>query len=113
MKTKVLRAAEVAHILRRALGPMRDWSDCLADMRAEKTDIGGLRLLPVGVLSAGCRRPIYHPASIAEFINKIRQLYSETGEVVKDAPIQAVEVEIDLSDERCWKHVKAMPITIH
>ncbi len=113
MKIKALRAAEVAHILRRALGPMRDWSDCLADMRADKTDIGGVRLLPVGVLSAGCPRPIYHPASIAEFITKVRQLYSDTGEAVKDAPIQAVEVEIDLDDERDWKHVKAKPIAIH
>lgn len=113
MKIKALRAAEVAHILRRALGPMRDWSDCLADMRAEKTDIGGVRLLPVGVLSAGCRRPIYHPASVAAFIEEIRRLCSDTGEAVKDAPLQTVEVEIDLSDERGWKHVKAKPITIH
>lgn len=110
MKTKVLRAAEVAHVLRRALGPMRDWSDALADMRAEKTDVGGVRLLPVGVLSAGCRRPVYHPASVAEFINEVRLRCLESR---KDAPLQAVEVEIDLFDERGWRQIVAKPSKIH
>lgn len=113
MKIKGIRAGDVAYLLRRELGPMRDWSDCLADMRAEKTDIGGVRLLPVGVMSVGCPRPIYHPTSVVEFIKEIRRLYSDTGEALKNAPIQAVEVEIDLLDERGWRNRKAKPITIH
>ena len=111
MKVNGLRAGDVAYLLRRELGPMREWSDCLADMRSGKTDVGGIRLLPMGVLSSGCNRPIYHPASVVGFIREIRRLYSEIA--VKDAPIQAVEVEIDLLDERHWKSIKATPITIH
>lgn len=110
MKIKGMRAGDVAYLLRCELGPLRDWSDALADMRAEKTDVCGVRLLPVGIMSAGCRRPIYHPASVVEFIKEIRLLCPEAK---KGIPYQTVEVEIDLDDERGWKHVKATPITIH
>lgn len=108
MKIKALRAAEVVHLLRRALGPIRDWSDALADMRADKTSIDGISLLPVGTLSSG--RPVYHPASVAEFIKEVRK--SCPG-ALPGAPLQTVEVEIDLSDERGWKHIKVIPVTIH
>ena len=110
MKIKALRAAEVAHILRRALGPIRDWSDALADMRAEKSNVCGISLLPVGVLSAGCSRPIYHPASVAEFIKEVQEACPEA---LADTPLQTVEIEIDLFDERHWKQRKAKPVTIH
>ncbi|UCV22857.1 hypothetical protein [Ferribacterium limneticum] len=110
MKLKGMRSSEVSYLLRRELGPIRDWSDCLADMRAEKTDIAGLRLLPLGVMAAGCGRPIYQPASVIEFIKEVRLLIPEAR---KGISYQTVEVEIDLLDERCWKHRKAKPVTIH
>lgn len=110
MKTKVMRAGDVAYLLRRELGPMRDWSDCLADMRGNKTDVCGVRLQPVGVMSAGCGRPIYHPFSVIEFIKEVRL---RCPNAQKDVPYQTIEVEIDLSDERYWKNIKAKTVTIH
>lgn len=110
MKVKGMRAGDVAYLLRRELGPIRDWSDCLADMRAEKTDVCGVRLLPVGVMSAGCGRPIYHPTSVVAFVKEVRL---QCPEAQKNVPYQTIEVEIDLSDERHWKQIKAKPITIH
>jgi len=35
MKLKVISAPEVAYLLRRELGPTRNWDDTLADMRRE------------------------------------------------------------------------------
>ncbi len=110
MKVKAIPAGEVAFILRRALGPMRDWADALADMRGEKTSVCGVRLMPAGEVHDGrCYRPLYTAAAIKEFIREV----SAAGGSMKDVPIRTYDVDIDLDDERGWKHRKVKPVTAH
>lgn len=104
MTTKVYPAGEVAYILRQALGPLREWSDCLADMRQDKTSLDGFQLLPTCRIK-GVRqwRPAYDAASIAAFIHEIRVRHPE---IVTKAPAMGVNVELDPLDERRWPHRK-------
>lgn len=95
---KVYPPGEVAYFLRQALGPMREWSDCLADMRRGKTNVAGLQLLPV------CReralRPLYAAESIREFV---KQVQCRCPEIETGAPLRGIEVEIELDDELPWR----------
>lgn len=110
MKTKIYPAGEVAYVLRQALGPLREWSDCLADMRREKTSVDGFRLLPVCVINDGrAWRPGYDARSIDEFVREIRSLHPE---IETRTPVRGFEVEFDPSDERSWT-VRKLSAMIH
>ena len=111
MKTKVFAATEVAYILRQALGSLREWSDCLADMRRDKTSVEGLQLLPTGMIHDGrAWRPAYDGASIAEFIRAVRTLRPE---LPFRPPIEGFEVDLDPSDSRMWKLRKLSAKILH
>lgn len=110
MKTKIYPAGEVAYVLRQALGPLREWSDCLADMRRDKTDLDGFRLLPTCRIRDGrCWRPGYAADSVIEFIREIRSLHPE---IETHTPARGFEVEFDPSDECSWT-VRKLSATIH
>lgn len=111
MKVKVFSSGEVAHMLRLALGPMREWSDCLADMRRDKTDIDGLRLLPACKVRDGrAWRPAYAAENIIEFVLEVRGRHPE---IMTREPIRGFEVELDPLDARSWSVRKIKPATIH
>lgn len=106
MKTTIYPAGEVAYALRMALGPLREWSDCLSDMRRGKTDLDGYRLLPTCRIHDGrCWRPGYTAASVVEFIKEIRELHPEIG--TRTLP-KGFEIEVDPCDGRAW-FVRKLP----
>lgn len=62
-------SAETVAILMRTLGPAREWSTLLADMRRGKNDLGGLVLLPVGRAKTGrSLRPYYRKKDVDRFV---------------------------------------------
>ena len=68
-------AAETALMLRLKLGPNREWSNTLADMRRNKTTIRGYKLLPFNQARPdGNLRPFYRLRSINAFIAAIKAL---------------------------------------
>jgi hypothetical protein len=101
MKATVLPAGETAYLLRRALGPICEWSDCLSDMRRGIRDLEGLVLLPSGRCHDGRKyRPVYSHASIRDFIFAVSD--RRKGMNV-DAPLQGFQVELDPTDTCSWK----------
>jgi hypothetical protein len=108
--SKVYSAGEVAYTLRKALGPLREWSDCLADMRQDKTSLDGFQLLPIcSIKSVRQWRPAYDAAAIAAFIHEIRALHPE---IVTNLKPQGVEVDLRPTDERAW-FVRKLPTLFH
>lgn len=104
MKTKIYSAPEVAMMLRRLLGTMRAWDDCLADMRRSKTHVHGHVLMPVCRIHDGrALRPGYMALHIAAFVKAVR---AANGEAKASVPPQHKVVEIDLADGRTWKQRK-------
>ena len=102
---------EVAYFLRRTLGPMREWSDCLADMRRDKTSVDGIQLLPTCRIRDGrCWRPGYSAESIREFVKEVRALHPE---ISTDTPIKGIEIELDPDDEGSWRVRKHGGTALH
>lgn len=111
MKVTVYAPGEVAYILRQALGPLREWSDCLADMRRGKTSIDGICLLPVCRARDGrAWRPMYEADSIREFITEIRAAHPE---ITTKPPLRSFQLEMDPCDERAWFVRKLKGVTKH
>jgi hypothetical protein len=101
MKIKMMPSPEVAAFLRRALGPIRAWDDCLADMRIEKTSVSGLVLLPFATVHDGkAARPYYRTSDIEEFV---RAVNAANPDARPGIPLKIVEVEYDPADRRSWK----------
>lgn len=97
-----LPAGEVAFILRKKLGPLRSWSDFLADCIRAKTSIQGLVLMPCArVRSGGSLRPVYDARDILVFVNAVRAL--SLASPVLTGGIVTHTVEIDSTDRRHWK----------
>jgi hypothetical protein len=110
MTAKVYTAGEVAYILRQTLGPLREWSDCLADMRQGKTSLDGIQLLPIcRIKSVRQWRPAYDGTSIASFIHEIRALHPE---IVTNLKPQGIEVDLSPTDDRAW-FVRKLPTIFH
>lgn len=111
MKTKVYPPAEVAHILRKLLGPIRAWGNALQDMRRHKADIDGCVLLPAcRIRDARAWRPYYAEADIVTFVKAVRRVNPEARPQV--TPHYNV-VEIDPADRRVWskRDLTVMPAT--
>ncbi|MQR02468.1 hypothetical protein [Glaciimonas soli] len=111
MKTKVYPPAEVAHILRQLLGPIRAWGNALQDMRRGKTDICGCVLLPAcRIRDARAWRPYYAASDIAAFVKTVRCANPEAlPSVIPHFDV----VEIDPADCRGWskRKLKVIPTT--
>ena len=119
MKTSVLTKAETAFVLRTYLGPIRSWSDTLADMARHKTEVAGLVLLPVCRVHDGrAWRPAYRLADVVEFIRIVREHFRDAK---KGVPPAKKSVDLDPSDHRHWRLRKlttmakltAMPSSSH
>lgn len=68
-------AAETATILRLKLGPIREWSDTLADHRRGRGSINGFCLLPFLCSRVdGNKRPFYRMCDIDAFVAKVKAL---------------------------------------
>lgn len=104
MKLRLYPAGETALMLRRLLGPLREWSDFLADCRQFKTSIHGAVLLPYATAIGGRgQRPYYRGADIAKFVNDVKKRCPEAR---PNIDFQYVLVDLDPSDERMWRHKK-------
>ncbi len=103
-------AAETALILRQALGPIRAWDDCLADMRAGKTSVCDLVLMPaIQRLDSRAWRPSYAVSAIREFIVEVAKVMPDLK--VK-LPPQGQVIEYD--DNISWRVQKIKtPATVH
>lgn len=90
MLTNTVSASEAAHILMLGLGPMRSWSDFLADNIRSRQLLCGLSLLPCCEQHDGRRnRPRYAVSDLRSFIQNVRLKIPEKYE------IKAIPLEID------------------
>lgn len=109
MLTLVLPSSEAAYVLRRLLGPIVAWDDCLADMRRGKTSIEGLRLVPACRYHDGLAwRPGYTKADILIFVTAVR---AKRPDARSGIGLQAKTVELDPADMRFWKVKKVRALT--
>ncbi len=100
MIVKTISAPEAAYALRRALGTIRAWDDCLADMRRGRTDCHGYVLKPIAQVHDGrSKRPIYLASHVAEFIKAILEIRPGAAET---RGIQTREMDVDMSGSSSW-----------
>ncbi|WP_022978410.1 hypothetical protein [Nevskia ramosa] len=102
----VLSGAQVATILHAEFGPVREWSDTLADMRRGRSSIAGFSLAPFCRMQAKgsgtSKRPLYLQAETEEFIQDLRA-------VLPTAPPLSLEpqiIAVDDADNRGWRSCK-------
>jgi len=100
MKFKVISAPEVAYLLRRELGPLRNWDDTLADMRRGRVEVHGYTLQPICKGKyAGSWRPMYAANDVVDFIKKVRFAAPTAG---RHVPYQVKTAYTDPADARPW-----------
>jgi hypothetical protein len=107
MKFKVITAPEVAYLLRRELGPLRNWDDTLADMRRGRIEVHGLTLLPTckGKF-AGAWRPMYAIPAVVDFIKAVR---AADPSAARNVPYQVKTAHTDPTDTRPW-YTRKLPV---
>lgn len=98
MKVRLMSAPEVAFLLRKELGPIRAWDDCLADMRRDKVAVNGYMLKPVCRALDG--RPMYRTSEIVEFIVAVR---AANPAAQRNASPQVKTAILDPTDRRSWR----------
>lgn len=109
MKLKVIPAPEVAYVLRRELGPLRNWDDTLADMRRGRVEVHGLTLLPTCKGKyAGAWRPIYSVTDVVDFIKAVR---AADPVAARGVPYQVKTAYIDPTDTRPWC-TRKLPVAV-
>lgn len=96
-------AGETAYVLRKLLGPKREWWNYLNDVRQGRTARTIPTLQPIGYVRNGLRRtriPVYRAGHILQFVQdwKRRYGYSEPS-----AKPELVYVMDDPSDRRHWR----------
>lgn len=107
MKLKVLSAPEVAFLLRKELGPARNWDDTLADMRRGRVEVHGLTLLPTCKGKyAGAWRPLYAIPDVVSFIKAVRMLDPSAA---RNIPYQIKTAHTDPTDIRPW-YIRKLPV---
>lgn len=109
MKLKVLRAAEVAFLLRNELGPSRNWDDTLADMRRGKVEVHGCVLLPTCMgKDARAWRPMYAAANVVDFIKAVR---AADPTAARNVRYQIKTAYMHPTDTRPWYNRK-LPVAV-
>lgn len=107
----LLSASETQFALRRALGPIRAWSDFLADLAREqskKVHVRGCRLFPIARRRDRCGRPLYDPAHVAEFI---RNVWTADPSLRRDwSAVQREEFEFEEAPLLPWRMRRAEPV---
>lgn len=107
MKMHVIPAPEVAYLLRKELGPIRNWEDTLADFRRERTKVHGYTLLPKCMgKSAGTWRPMYAVPEVLAFIEAVR---AADPSATRNEPPQIKTAITDPTDFRPWK-MRKLPV---
>lgn len=107
MKFTVMPSSEVAYLLRKELGPIRAWDDCLADMRRGKVTVNGYTLLPECRGKGGTAwRPMYQVSNVWGFIEAIRAV---DPSVRRNEPPQIKTAIADPADCRPWK-LRKLPV---
>lgn len=106
MKLKVISAPEVAYLLRRELGPTRNWDDTLADMRRGRVEVHGYSLLPTCMGKyARAWRPMYATPDILAFIRAVRA--ADCG-AARNLPYQVKTAHMEPTDTRPWYRRKLL-----
>jgi hypothetical protein len=96
--TPTITLAEAAYLLRAQLGPMRSWSDFLADNIRGKQSVAGHTLLPCARKRDGKSfRPVYSVHDVKTFIAKVLASVSGAGK----AAIKQTVLPVDTG--RHWK----------
>ena len=103
-EVKAYRAGEVVYLLRKLLGPLREWSDFLGDCRKGRTHYKSNQLLPAFVAHDGSmKRPFYLGKDIADFV---RAVTSSCPEAKVNLEVQSFLIKVDPSDVRLWNMKK-------
>ncbi|SAL42513.1 hypothetical protein AWB74_01732 [Caballeronia arvi] len=105
LTVKAVRSSEAAHILRRALGPVRAWEKALDEMRRdEEAHYLGLRIEPYGRQrdQTGCARPVYLLDNVLEFVRQAREAALHP---TNPGHVQIFEVEIDTAIVCPWRFI--------
>ena len=108
MNVKVMTAPETAYLLRRELGPLRNWDDTLSDMRRGRVEsVHGATLLPIcqGKYQ-GAWRPMYATADVLVFIKAVLAAAPGAG---RHAPYQVKTAYTHPGDTRPW-HTRKLPV---
>jgi hypothetical protein len=109
MKINVMPSHEVAYLLRKELGPIRAWDDCLADMRRERALVNGYTLLPECRSKGGSAwRPMYQVSKVVAFIKAVRAV---DPNATRNEPPQIKTAIMDPADCRHWK-LRKLPVAI-
>lgn len=109
MKLKLLSAPEVAYLLRRELGPIRNWDDSLADMRRGRIVVHGCTLLPTCMGKyANAWRPMYAVPDILDFIRSVR---AADRSAARHVSYQVKTAHMDPTDIRPW-HSRKLPVAL-
>jgi hypothetical protein len=107
MKIKVIPAPEVAYLLRRELGPLRNWDDTLADMRRGRVKVHGCTLMPTCKgKHAGAWRPMYAVPDVLDFIKAVR---AAEPAAARHLPYQVKTALSDPTDTRPW-YTRKLPV---
>ncbi|MFO1305784.1 MAG: hypothetical protein U1F54_18810 [Burkholderiales bacterium] len=84
-RVTVVSAGDAAYLLRRRLGPVREFSDFLADARRDgTTSYYGHTLLPCAYVFDGrTKRPVYSVQDIAAFVHAVSSKIGVGGDPQK------------------------------
>jgi len=109
MKLKIISSSEVAYLLRKELGPTRNWDDTLADMRRGRIEVHGYTLLPTCMGKyARAWRPMY---AIPDIVNFIRAVRMADRCATRNVPCQVKTAHMDPTDVRPW-NTRKLPVAI-
>lgn len=96
-----MASPEVAAFLREALGPIRAWDDCLADMRAGKTNVFGHTLEPFHrARDDKAYRPFYR---LDDVMNFARKVHASNPNARPGIGYRIHKIDFDPTDRRSWK----------
>jgi hypothetical protein len=107
-RIQVVSQSEAVYMLRRSLGPIREWDAWLDDVvSGAGRSVAGLQLAPVAKLSDGyLEHPVYDMAAVRRFIASVRLALPESGEdmSVKTRPLMIDTSGADWSRRKFDKH---------
>lgn len=89
---QAIALSEAAYLLRRELGPLRNWTSFLTDNNRGRQHIEGHTLAPCALRHDGrSHRPVYAVADLRDFIIKVRRAVPSAGKV----PVMTMGLAID------------------
>lgn len=98
---QLLTAAETAAILRKLLGPARQWRDFLADAIRGRSNLHGQVLLPFAARAGGMNlvpRQLYRGKDVANFVQAVRLADPTLG----PKPFSATKFKVDTTPGLVW-----------